>query len=74
MLPVIAVSAGIHIAHFYYFTLPDLAVPAVSAALVLCLAFGLRGARRMRIPSACTAILLSGIAAQVIHRQGRRRV
>ena len=71
LLPVIALGAGILIAHFYYFTLPDLTVPAALAMLVVALAFALPGARRMRIPSACTAILLAGMATQVIHRQGR---
>jgi competence protein ComEC len=71
LLPVIALGAGILVAHFFYFQLTDLAIPTTIASLVLCLAFALPSARRMRIPSACTAILLAGIATQVIHRQGR---
>ncbi|MBV9403825.1 MAG: ComEC/Rec2 family competence protein, partial [Acidobacteriaceae bacterium] len=69
VLPAAALAAGICVAHFVYFTLPDLALPAALAVLVLAIAFGTRS--RLRHIAVLTAIFLAGIATQVVHRPTR---
>ncbi len=71
LLPVAALAAGIFVAHFFYFTLPDLAIAAGIGALAVALAFALPAGRRMRLATACMALLLAGIGTQIIHRPGR---
>lgn len=71
LLPVAALASGILVAHFFYFTLPDLAIPATLAALSLGLAWAFPSGRSMRLPVTCSALLVAGIGTQVIHRQGR---
>jgi len=71
LLPAAALAAGILGAHFYFFNLPDLAVPALLCTLVLTLAFRIQSARPMRLAVICIALALAGIATQILHRQGR---
>ncbi len=71
LLPVAALAAGILGAHFHFFTLPNLALPAGLSALALALVFIVPQARRMRIAAVCAALAVAGIATQVVHRQGR---
>ncbi len=71
LLPVAALATGIFVAHFVYFTLPDLALAAAIGTIACVLAFGLTAGRRMRLATACTAMILAGIATQIVHRQGR---
>lgn len=63
-------AAGILGAHFYFFNLPDLAVPALLCTLILVLAFRFQSARRLRLPVICTVLALAGVATQIVHRQG----
>ncbi len=70
ILPVAAFATGILIAHFFYFTLPDLALPSALAVSGLGLAFFATAGHRLRAAAACSALLLAGIAAQVLHRPG----
>ncbi len=71
LLPLAALAAGILVAHFVFFTLGDLVVPASLAALVLGAALVCSTAYRMRLAAACAAIFVLGIATQIVHRQGR---
>lgn len=71
LFPFCALATGILVAHFFYFRLPDLAVPACLTAVSLALAAFFRSGRRFALPVACTALALCGIATQVIHRQDR---
>ncbi|HEY7302837.1 MAG TPA: ComEC/Rec2 family competence protein [Bryobacteraceae bacterium] len=72
ILPVSALAAGILAAHFVFFSLRDVLIPgALSVALVIFCLTGSR-AHRMRVPAVCLALVMAGIATQVIHRQGRK--
>ncbi len=71
LLPVAALASGIFIAHFFYFTFLDLGIPTAIGAIALALAFAIPAGRRMRLATGCTAMLLAGIATQIVHRQGR---
>ncbi len=71
LLPVLALATGVLVAHFFFFKLPDLIVPAALSVLCLALACRVTRARRMRLAAICCAMALAGIAAQVVHRQGR---
>ncbi len=71
LLPALAFATGVLVAHFIFFKLPDLLIPASLSALCLVLACALTSARRMRLPALCAAIALAGMAAQVVHRQAR---
>ncbi|MBV9613197.1 MAG: ComEC/Rec2 family competence protein [Acidobacteriaceae bacterium] len=71
VLPAAALAAGICAAHFIFFTLPDLAVPAALAAVALWLSFGFAAGRRWRLSTVCCAFLVAGMAAQVVHRETR---
>ncbi len=71
LLPVLALATGVLIAHFFFFRLPDLILPASLSVLCLTLACAVTRARRMRLPAICCAMALAGMAAQVVHRQGR---
>ncbi len=71
LLPVAALATGILIAHFVYFTLSDLVVPAALSGIVAGAAFAVPAARRTRLAAICALILIAGIATQVVHRQGR---
>jgi len=70
LLPFAALATGVLTAHFYYFELRDLFVPAVVEALLL-LAACFQQARRVRLAAVCCVMLLAGIVTQVSHRQGR---
>jgi len=71
ILPVSSLALGILAAHFVFFNLRDLLVPgAFSLALFLiCLKWS--RARRLKVAAACLALAVTGIATQVVHRQGR---
>ncbi len=71
LLPVTALTVGILAAHFLFFTLRDLVVPAALCALLVAVAFTFAAARRLRVAVACSALFLGGIATQVLHRPGR---
>lgn len=71
LLPVAALASGILVAHFCYFRLPDLAPAACITLLCIALAVAFPSARLVRLPIACVAIALCGIATQIIHRQDR---
>lgn len=68
VLPCTALGLGILVAHFYFFDLRDLAIPAALCVAVLALALI---SRRMQCAAVCASMLVTGIATQVIHRQGR---
>ncbi len=71
ILPVTALASGILVAHFTYFTVPDLAIPIIAGSIFGVLAFTLPSASRMRLAVVCTLTAVAGIATQVIHRQGK---
>lgn len=70
LLPALALGCGIVIAHFLYFTLTDLALPAVGASGVLLAGLAIPKARRCRLGAILLAVVFGGMAAQVIHRGG----
>ena len=71
LLPASALASGILIAHFIYFTLPDLTIATFMSSILAAVAFTLPGARRMRLAVVCTLMAIGGVATQVVHRQGR---
>lgn len=71
LLPCTALASGILLAHFYYFEPRDLAIPALSAILVLIACFILRPAKRLRIAAIALLLFLAGMFTQVAHRQNR---
>jgi len=71
LLPVLALAGGILIAHFIYFRLTDLASAGAILACVVTLAFFVPAARRMRAAAVCMAMLVGGMATQIVHRQER---
>ena len=68
LLPAASLAAGILIAHFFYFQLLDLAVPAFLAALVLTISFASKNCNHFRTISCSVCLGLLGIATQVVHR------
>ncbi len=71
VLPAAALGTGILAAHFFYFTVPDLLVPALASILALVLAFAFRRGHRLRWLAVSSSLALIGMATQVIHRPGR---
>jgi competence protein ComEC len=71
LLPVTALAAGILTAHFVFFRLGDLIIPAVFAAVACGLAMLLRDGRRLRLAAACAGLALAGMTAQILHRPTR---
>lgn len=69
VLPVCALAGGILAAHFIYFNLHDVGVPALAAGAVFALCLALPQAWRLRMATACVLLAIGGIATQVIHRQ-----
>jgi competence protein ComEC len=70
LLPAAALATGIVWAHFFYFRLPDLTVPACLTVMAL-IAATFVVSHWARLLAVCTAIGLGGIATQVTHRQDR---
>ncbi len=70
LLPFAALAAGILLAHFLYFSLPDLWVPSAIALAALALTFRPPAKPHARLAAVCTCLALGGIATQVLHRQG----
>ena len=71
LLPATALAAGIFTAHFLYFEPADLLVPSLLCALTLALVFAFRRSTAWRFGSICAAMVVLGMATQVVHRQGR---
>lgn len=71
ILPVSSVAIGILVAHFIFFNLRDLAIPAILSLTVFLFCLWWPPAGRMRMAAACLALGISGIATQVVHRQGK---
>ncbi len=71
LLPFAALAAGILLAHFIYFHLADLAIPALLILAAIGLAFLTPRTSTIRLVAACLCIALVGIATQIAHRQGR---
>jgi competence protein ComEC len=71
LLPFAALAAGILVAHFVFFRFSDLIVPANTAGALAIATSLLAPGHRMRLATACTLIFITGIATQVVHRQGR---
>lgn len=71
VFPCAALAAGILVAHFYYFRLPDLLIPGGLCVLVLLLAFAWARTGWTQYAAVCSCLLVGGIATQVVHRQGR---
>ena len=70
LLPLGALAGGILVAHFFFFEWRDLAIPAALACAVISLAFASSVKFSLRLASACACLLVAGLAAQVLHRQG----
>jgi len=68
LLPVAALAAGILAAHFYYFTLRDLWIPAFLTAVLLGVTFRVTESPRLRWWSVGLALGIAGLVAQVSHR------
>lgn len=71
ILPVSFLALGILAAHFVFFNLRDLLFPSVLALVLSYLCLIWPPAQRMRMSVACLALAISGLAAQVVHRQGK---
>jgi competence protein ComEC len=71
LLPVAALAGGILLAHFLFFNLRDLTVPALLSTVLFAACIFLTKSRRMRWLVVCVALALGGIATQVAHRQNR---
>jgi len=74
LIPVCCLALGILAGHFYFFSLRDLAFPGVLAVGIVSASLLFAGARRLRMPTFCTALAVIGMATQVVHRQGRSPV
>jgi competence protein ComEC len=70
LLPAAAFSVGVLLAHFLYFSRADLLFPGACAAALLLTAWIVPSARRCRFPAVLFVLAISGMRAQVIHRQG----
>jgi len=70
-LPCAALAAGILLAHFYYFELHDLRVPALLAGASVTACYTSSQARRLRLITGCAVLFLLGVGTQIVHRQGR---
>ncbi len=68
--PVAALAAGILAGHFFFFVLHDLLVPGFLAACACTLAFSAATAVRWRLSAVCAALFITGLATQIVHRQG----
>jgi competence protein ComEC len=68
LLPVTFLAAGILAAHFFYFQLVDLEIPAFLATAVLVISLGLKPCGHFRTTASCLCFALAGIATQVVHR------
>jgi competence protein ComEC len=71
LLPVAALAGGILLAHFLFFQLRDLTIPALGTAMICTACIFLTDSRPIRWLAACLALALAGIATQVLHRQDR---
>jgi competence protein ComEC len=71
LLPVAALAGGILLAHFLFFKLRDLTIPALGTAMICTACIFLTDSRPIRWLAACLALALAGIATQVLHRQDR---
>jgi competence protein ComEC len=71
LVPALAFATGVLIAHFIFLNLPDLRIPAAISVFAFALACVFPSARRMRLAALCAALALAGMAAQIVHRQGR---
>ncbi len=70
LLPVAALAAGVMLAHFVFFRLPDLLIPLVLALTLLAFGFAFPSGKRLRPAILFICFALLGIGAQVYHRQG----
>lgn len=70
ILPCAALAAGIFVAHFYYFRLPDLLIPSALCVLALGLAFPWARSAGTQCAAVCSCLFLAGLATQIVHRQG----
>jgi competence protein ComEC len=64
-------ALGILAAHFYYFTVPDLWLPALLAAALLGLTFRFSESRLFQWLTVCLAMAVAGLITQSTHRQNR---
>ena len=71
LLPVTALAAGILLAHFGFFRLEDLILPALFALVAAGAAMLSSGDRRLRLATACAGLVLAGMATQILHRPTR---
>ena len=71
LLPVIALAAGIIAAHFNYFELHELLIPAILSAAALILAFRFAKTVEWRVGAVCAAMAVAGMATQVYHRPAK---
>jgi competence protein ComEC len=71
LLPCAALAAGILAAHFFFFRLSDVALPAALSFLLVAVTLRVPSASRMRTAAVCCCLWVAGIATQVVHRQGR---
>lgn len=71
LLPCAALAAGVFLAHFVFFQLPELIVPGALCVAVFALAFLFAKGQRTRIAAVCCCFFVCGIATQIVHRQGR---
>jgi len=71
LLPAAFLAGGILLAHFVYFQLLDLVIPAALAVLALALTLAGNNCGRFRTILAFLCLFLAGIATQVIHRPER---
>lgn len=69
LLPSAALALGILAAHFIYFRLPDLAIPACVTAVLIIIGAACAVQRWTRLAAICTGAALCGIGTQVLHRQ-----
>jgi competence protein ComEC len=72
ILPVSALAAGILVAHFVFYSLRDVLIPGTLSVAVVVFCLAGPWAHRVRVPAICLALAITGIATQVIHRQGKK--
>ena len=68
MLPAIALTCGIAVAHFLYFTTSCLELPAVWASGLLVATIVIPKARKCRLSAILLVFAIAGMITQVIHR------
>ena len=71
LLPVTGLAAGILLAHFVFFRLEDLILPALFALVAAGVATLSGDGRRLRLATSCAGLVLAGMAAQILHRPAR---